>query len=228
VGTEQVVNKQVYQGVFTVNGDKDMYYPVVFKNGNQNVINHLTIYRSYHEPGPNELHPTHKGGLLLEIDVNYGGWGGQSYGWEIANHREAYHPTFANASHGMHNKGFIIWLRGGGFQYRYNSDKPAYLQVAYSTAELIYEYPHPGYEHYNVYAHAPLTAVNTTNINAHKDPLMSDIPPSHWQLSNGTLHNTAGSVAIGTTDTKGYKLAVGGKAVAEKIRVTKQENWRAA
>jgi hypothetical protein len=47
-------------------------------------------------------------------------------------------------------------------------------------------------------------------------------------LSNGTLHNTAGSVAIGTTDTKGYKLAVGGKAVAEKIRVTKQENWRAA
>jgi hypothetical protein len=204
VGTEQVVNKQVYQGVFTVNGDKDTYYPVVFKNGNQNIINHLTIYRSYHEPGPNELHPTHKGGLLLEIDVNYGGWGGQRYGWEIANHREAYHPTFANAS------------LGGGFQYRYNSDKPAYLQVAYSTAELIYEYPHPGYEHYNVYAHAPLTAVNTANINAHKDPLMSDIPPSHWQLSNGTLHNTTGSVAIGTTDTKGYKLAVGGQAVAEK------------
>ncbi len=61
-----------------------------------------------------------------------------------------------------------------GFQYRYNSDKPAYLQVAYSTAEMIYEYPHPGYEHYNVYTHAPLTAVNTANINAHKDPLMSD------------------------------------------------------
>jgi hypothetical protein len=73
VGTEQVVNKQVYQGVFTVNGDKNTYYPVVFKNGNQNIINHLTIYRSYNEPGPNELSQTHKGGLLLEIDVNYGG-----------------------------------------------------------------------------------------------------------------------------------------------------------
>lgn len=54
---------------------------------------------------------------------------------------------------------------------------------------------------------------------------MSDIPPSHWQLSNGTLHNTTGNFAIGSTDTKGYKLAVGGQAVAEKIRVIKQENW---
>jgi hypothetical protein len=77
-GTEQIVSKNIYKGDFTVAGDKDTYYPVVFKYGEQNMINHLKIYRSYHEAGPNELSLTHKGGLLLEFDVNYGGWGGQA------------------------------------------------------------------------------------------------------------------------------------------------------
>ena len=94
-GTEQIVSKNIYKGDFTVAGDKDTYYPVIFKAGQQNLINHLKIYRSYHEAGPNELSLTHKGGLLLEIDVNYGGWGGQSYGWKIAAHQESYHSTFA-------------------------------------------------------------------------------------------------------------------------------------
>lgn len=140
VGTEQVVAKQLYTGDFTVGGDKDTYYPVIFKNGEQNKINHLKIYRSYNEAGPNELHPTHIGGLLLEFEVNYGGWGGIAYDWEISNFREQYHSTFAGASLGMHNKGFIVWLRGGGFVYHYESEKPGELQVAYSTSDIIFQH----------------------------------------------------------------------------------------
>lgn len=37
--------------------------------------------------------------------------------------------------------------------------------------------------------------------------------------------NSAGDVSIGTTDAKGYKLAVAGKIVAEEIKVKLQTNW---
>lgn len=42
-----------------------------------------------------------------------------------------------------------------------------------------------------------------------------------------TVSHTTGNVGIGTTDTKGYKLAVAGSAgiVAEKVVVKKQINW---
>lgn len=36
---------------------------------------------------------------------------------------------------------------------------------------------------------------------------------------------TNGSVGIGTTDTKGYLLAVAGSAVAERMVIKKQNNW---
>jgi len=72
-GIEQIVPKQIYTGDFYVYGYKDTYYPVIFKYGDPNRVNHLRVFRSYNEPGPNELSATHKGGLTLEIDVNYGG-----------------------------------------------------------------------------------------------------------------------------------------------------------
>lgn len=316
-GTEQVVSKQLYTGTFTVGGDMNTYYPVVFRNGEQNKINHLKIYRSYNEAGPNELSPTHKGGLLLEFEVNYGGWGGQVYGWEVSNLRQTYHTTFGNAAHGMHNKGFIVWLRGGGFLYHYESEKPADLIVALDTQMLIYD--HPTIDSYDVYAPEPLTAPNTSNINNHLDGTSASLDDLQMQNARATGYgivaarnpgkdfsiymikwdgvntlehnaqtrvgvswhpqavikgnyfsqafdnnsfskyssvllsesafnqykhlgtdwwivcstlppfseqvNYISNVGIGTTDTKGYKLAVGGQAVAEKVRVTKQQNW---
>lgn len=221
IGTEQVVTKSIYKGDFKVEGDKDTYYPVVFKFGNQNLINHLKIYRSYAEAGPIELHATHKGGLLLEIDVNYGGWGGQTYDWKIAAHQEAYHPTFADARIGMFSQGFIVWLRGGGFLYHYESEKQANLQVAYSTSEIIFDNVNPAYV---VNAPAPVTSVNTALINSKKMALKSDIP-THWQSAGSNIHFSTGAVAIGTNNPKSYKLAVAGTAAAEKIRVLKQAAW---
>lgn len=222
IGTEQLATKTFYKGDFKVEGDKDTYYPVIFKYGNQNLVNHLKIYRSYHEAGPVELHATHKGALLLEIDVNYGGWGGQTYNWKIAAHQEEYHPTFADADYAMHYMGFVVWLRGGGFLYHYESEKPATLQIAYSTSEIIYQ--HPNTPSFDRYAPASLTAVNTAKINSRKIAMRSDIPVQ-WQNNGSNIHFSTGAVAIGTNNPKSYKLAVAGTAAAEKIRVLKQTAW---
>jgi hypothetical protein len=59
-----------------------------------------------------------------------------------------------------------------------------------------------------------------------------------WYANNGSTHlwdnlNSAnrltisnnGNVGIGTTDPKGYKLAVAGKAIAEEVTVKLQANW---
>jgi hypothetical protein len=47
----------------------------------------------------------------------------------------------------------------------------------------------------------------------------------HTVTGNVLLATTSGNVGIGTTDTKGYKLAVAGSAVAERLVVKKQSSW---
>ena len=46
-----------------------------------------------------------------------------------------------------------------------------------------------------------------------------------WYYGDDLTINDAGNVAIGTTDSKGYKLAVAGKAVAEEVTVKLQASW---
>lgn len=183
-GSEEIANKQIYKGTFIVNGDMNTYYPVLFKYGNQDVINHIRVYRSYGEAGPNALSPTHKGGLALEIDVNYGGWGGQTYNWRISDLRQMYHETFANAAYVMFNMGFVVWLRGGGFLYHYESDRPAGLQVCLNK-ELIRDDTNPAYK---AYAPAPLTATDQNSIKSH----------TLLQNDNGLLTISNANLGIGT------------------------------
>jgi len=196
---EGVVQVNLYKGTFQVNGDKDTYYPVVFKYGNQNIINHIRIYRSYNEGGPVELSPTHKGGLTLEIDVNYGGWGGAVYDWRIMDLRQKYHNTFAYAAIGMHSYGFIVWLRGGGFIYHYESDKPAHLQVAYSSSELIYDHE---LDDWDVAAPEPLTEVQWDAIYSHKVDRIEHLKGagiSNWNTNGNDIYHDSGNVGIGIT-----------------------------
>lgn len=211
IGGETTGLVQTYSGTFQVNGDVNTYYPVVFKSGNQNKINHIIIHRYYHEAGPDVLSPTHRGGLTLEIDVNYGGWGGSTYDWRIMDLRQTYHTTFGGASIAMHSMGFVVWLRGGGFIYHYESDKPSNLQVCYSAGELIYDNELPDYD---VYAPNPKSQPDESLINAHKN--------EHWDYLKGKPFDQRGHLGI-LTPASDYALDVNGTIRAKEIKV--EANW---
>lgn len=207
LGSQELVPVQTYRGAFVVNGDMNTFYPVVFKYGNQNKINQLKIFRSYHEAGPDALSPTHCGGLTLEIDVNYGGWGGSTYDWRIMDLRQTYHTTFGSASIYMHKKGFVVWLRGGGFLYHYESNNSSNLQVCYSSNDLIFD--HELAQH-DVYAPNPLSQPDQATINAHKN--------EHWDYLKGKPFDTRGHLGI-LTPVSDYPLDVNGTIRAKEIKV---------
>lgn len=53
----------------------------------------------------------------------------------------------------------------------------------------------------------------------------TDHGKSYLDVKGNGIRVTEGAVGIGVTDVKGYKLAVGGAAVAEKIVIKQQANW---
>lgn len=210
MGSETTISPQLYQGTFIVNGDMNTYYPVLFKWGSQNVISHLKLYRSYGDQGPDALSPTHRGGLTLEIDVNYGGWGGSTYDWRVMDLRQTYHETFAGGSLYMHRMGFVVWLRGGGFKYNYQSTKPANLQVCYSTNDLIFDHSVPGYD---VYAPSAKTQIDWDNINAHKN--------EHWAYIKGKPFDSRGYLGINKSNPE-FPIDVVGTIRATEIKLEAQ------
>jgi hypothetical protein len=213
---ELLTNKQIYQGSFVVNGDKNTYYPVVFKYGNQDRINHLRVYRSYSEAGPTNIDVqslTHRGGLTVEIDANFGGWGGSTYDWRIMDLRQTYHETFAGATQAMHNYGFIVWLRGGGFLYHYETDYAANLQVAYSSSEKIYDNAEPSYI---VYAPAPKVIADVASIDLHRT--------GFWKSYNNKINFVTGKVGIGTLNPN-YLLSVKGVIGTNDLVIEDLSNW---
>ena len=117
--TDKAKNNYGYQYKYdiTINGDSSMYYPVILRGGNQNVMREIMVQRSYNEKAPADWngHPTVHGiSLLLKIKCNYGGWGGANYSWWIHDLEECYGNLFAGAGRCMANMGFYIYLRGGG------------------------------------------------------------------------------------------------------------------
>lgn len=124
-----------YKYDITINGDANMYYPVVFGGGNQLLVRDLFVQRSYYEKAPTEWdgHTSTKGiGLTLLIKCNFGGWGGIEYNWDIYNLNQMYGEVVAGAGLIMDGMGFYIFLRGGGTTgalYHICSDQP--LQVSY-------------------------------------------------------------------------------------------------
>lgn len=110
--------------------------------------------RDYSEQAPDSWNTaTHKGGLILLVKTNFGGWGGASYSWEIYELSECYCRMFAGAVHCGNYCMFALFLRGGGTTgavYHLYSDQPiesthmspspipAAPQIAYSS-DLIFQ-----------------------------------------------------------------------------------------
>ena len=119
-----------YYKRIVVNGNSGTYYPVVFKGGDQSVKRDILIRRSYGEQAPTDWDnnsTTHKGGLSLLLKVNFGGWGGASYSWDIYELSEMYSRMFAGAAYCGNYCMFAVYLRGGGdggAVYHLYSDQP--------------------------------------------------------------------------------------------------------
>ena len=134
-----------YKSTITINGDSTVYYPVILRGGNQNVMREILVTRTYSTQAPEEWngHPTTHGiSLLLKIKCNYGGWGGANYSWNIHDLEECYGNVFAGAKHCMANMGFAIFLRGGGdtgaVYYIYSDQALDVEQMNYTSPQICY------------------------------------------------------------------------------------------
>ena len=125
INTTQINNTRMLEGSFTVGGDANTYYPVYWYGGDQTQIMDIEIYRGYNETAPSTWHTaTHKGGLNFRLSVNFGGWGGAAYDSLVTDFRQTYSNMVSEIGWFANNRGFCIWLRGGGAIYRYKIKGP--------------------------------------------------------------------------------------------------------
>lgn len=170
---DDVYKKEYYRSI-SVYGDADKYYPVIINNGDQDIIRDLLIYRSYKMFGPSTwFSATHKGALTAHFKVNFGLWGGAEYKWKLMDYRKNYAQTLGGAQFTNHFKGFLVFLRGGGAEYRMLSNQPLdNVQIAYSSSDITFEHSNPAYVRY---APEPLDTPNIQQINDHIVPTNKDV-----------------------------------------------------
>ena len=159
-----------YSCDIVVEGDPNTYYPVHFIWGDQDVWRRIIIKRGYGEQAPWDPIGTgsHHGGLLLDWEGNFGGWGGADYSDRLRVFQESYTTICADMYIFTHSMGYVFMLRGGGAVYHIFSDQNirGYHQdgvpdIAYDTNFLFYDHSITAYR---VYAPAPVTAINSSRI----------------------------------------------------------------
>jgi hypothetical protein len=158
-----------------VNGDPNTFYAVQFWGGDQDVWRRIIIKRGYGEQAPWDPIGTgvHHGGLLLDWEGNFGGWGGAEYADRIRVFNESYTNVCADMFIYSHSMGYVFMLRGGGAIYHLFSDQAinGFYQsgspdILYNTSTLSYDDNWSGTNVYDVYAPAPLSLsqVNSSRI----------------------------------------------------------------
>ena len=162
-----------YYKQIIINGESNKYYPVIIKGGDQSVKRDILVRRNYSEQAPSDWDnnsSTHMGGLILLLKVNFGGWGGATYSWDIYELSECYSRMFGGASLCGNSCMFAIFLRGGGSTgavYHLYSDQPldssiyspspipASPQIAYNSDQIFLS------GSYTAYAPAPRTLTSS-------------------------------------------------------------------
>lgn len=135
---------------FTVGGDADTYYPVVFNTrasfGRAFPWARFSVSRIFSAPAPDTWNtPTHRGGLTLCWDCttdHY--WGGNSpSNFRIVQLLESYSKMVYDI--GITTNGMVVYLRGGGAKYWYSSPAgiggqvTVYLQTFTDSASRSFE-----------------------------------------------------------------------------------------
>ena len=136
-----------FEQTFTIGGSTDFYYPAWWTFPNNNFgVGKITISRRHHTNGGESERPLdnerpHQAALLLEMEGNSRGWGGDANFMQIKRFSERYnhtssHPSFrmfsraeaydelplyAGANENLSAQNPIysgVYLRGGGLSYR--------------------------------------------------------------------------------------------------------------
>ena len=185
-----------YSCDITVNGDANTYYPVHFMYGDQDVWRRIIIKRGYSETAPWDPIGTgvHHGGLLLDWEGNFGGWGGADYSDRLRVFQESYTNICADMYIYTHSMGYVFMLRGGGAVYHIFSDQEirgggqvGTPDIAYSASTKFYE--NLAYPQYDIYAPAPVTSINSSRIDGLRTKKQSQFD-GRYQLSSTAINTS--------------------------------------
>nr|WP_315247363.1 tail fiber protein [uncultured Flavobacterium sp.] len=193
-------NAQV-SGSFTVQGDIDKFYPVSFLDGgwDNNAPTKLILGRS-------EVHynSTWRGSLMAEFTYHVSNWGNGS-NFIDSNIKPSYAGTYTTFIAGWRDstlggscKCIIIWLRGGGTTYYYQSN--------YTVNPTIYD---------GVQNSLPYNELNGPSHSYKTTPDQYATTTGIYQSTNAYF---ASNVGIGTT-APDEKLTVKGKIHTQEVRV---------
>ena len=115
---------------FTVGGNANSYYPVIISPQATFGFHRYSISRGYNWAAPNTWNTsTHRGGLTLDFewsgDTN---WGGNDKAVRVIEWNETY-TTIVGGLKLARSGGVVVWLRGGGAQYRFTSERGQYAAI---------------------------------------------------------------------------------------------------
>lgn len=201
---------------FWVAGDVNKFYPVTFADGARgyNIATQLELGRSsVHQDS------TYRGSLIARFAFHTYNWGhGSNFiDADIREFNTTGQPNrfiagWTDASGANSTSRIIIWLRGKT-TYFYRSNYPVTPTIYDGVAN-----PLP-FQQTNGPAHTYKTAiesyVNVYGMSYGNTAYFTGAGNNHF----------AGNVGIGTTDTKGYKLAVNGEAIFTRVKVKPFSGW---
>jgi hypothetical protein len=107
-----------FEHTVLVDGDVNTFYPIRLESGCREPFN-INIQRYYDAPFPASLGASHVGGLSLTLECCQYGWADFSF-TKIKNFIFSYHQTVAKIT--PYQIGRMLWLRGGGFEYKIKSN----------------------------------------------------------------------------------------------------------
>lgn len=195
-GNEQVIN---------VEGDANTYYPVVITIDDTKTWNsRISIYKNLGSRTPSYPgnHDNGTSSMWAMYEGRYNGWDGNG-GYIVTKYvRQPYANLISKAEHAGNNAGkLVVYLRGGGCEYRVCTDYRAGVSVYYERTEI------SGYIDYPVYVEPTTSVGNQGVLNlVSYDYLVQkavrlETPRSLWGQTfdgtgnvNGTIHVNSGGI----------------------------------